>query len=377
MATLTAPSAVVTGAPRQPLPYGLFSAFSLRPEGDGRWLNGVRWEVGTCDPANSIGAPWCAPDPVEGLPKQLAPNNVPFGEASPITIYGHYACSAMSNSFSEAQRLATEHLINREEAAVEDALWNGDLGMVPNFSGANGYPAPMSAGAHDLEWHALAAVEQAIGEFYGSLGVIHMSRRTASLLLSKGSLESKGGRLYTELGTPVVAGAGYPDVGEIVGTPALFGYQGNVFDSSARPGDLMDRGSNDMVAVAERTYVIGFDPCGIVKATYSGELNNPPAGDPGTQSPLALTIGTIPASPIPDGTDTTITVQTNHEPDDEVYLWYRINGGSWTDNGEMTQVNPQEFVENVNGTLANAGDVVELYAKSGTTVSPTITVNIT
>jgi hypothetical protein len=59
-------------------------------------------------------------------------------------------------------------------------------------------------------------------------------------------------------------------VPEIVGSPALFGYRSEVFNSSARPGDLLDRAQNNLYAVAERTYVIGFDPCPVVKATYTG-----------------------------------------------------------------------------------------------------------
>lgn len=267
MATLIAPAALVTGAPRQPLPFGLFSSFSIRPEGAGRWQSGVKWEVGTCEGADGIGAPWCPPDEdtIIGLPKDLDPRNAPDGEASPFTIYGHYACSALSNSFAEAQRLANENLIQREEARVEQALWTGDLGNVPNFSGANGYPAPTDVGVYSDALAALASIEQWIADEYGSLGVIHMSRRNAVLLTKY--LESRGGRLYTKaLQTPVVAGAGY-DSEAIIGTPALFGYRSEVFDSSARPGDLMDRGNNDMVAVAERTYVIGFDPCGVGKVT--------------------------------------------------------------------------------------------------------------
>ncbi len=269
MATLIAPGALVTGAPRQPLPFGLFSAFAIRPEGDGRWQAGVRWEVAPCTAPDGIGAPWCPPDEetIIGLPKDLTPNVPPVGEASPMTIYGHYACSAMSNTFAEAQRLANEHLTSREESRVEQALWTGDLGNVPNFSGANGYPAPTDVGVYDSVVDALASIEQWMADEFGTLGVIHMSRRTATMLAKH--LESRGGRLYTKaLGTPVVAGAGYGN-DAIIGTPAVFGYRSEMFDSSARPGDLMDRGNNDMVAVAERTYVIGFDPCGVGKVTVA------------------------------------------------------------------------------------------------------------
>ena len=84
-------------------------------------------------------------------------------------------------------------------------------------------------------------------------------------------LDKRNGRLYTRgLDTPVVAGAGYPD-DAIVGSPALFGYRGDIFTSSNRPGDLLDREDNTLYAIAEREYVIGFDPCPVVKATLTEE----------------------------------------------------------------------------------------------------------
>src|SRR3546814_10690186 len=56
------------------------------------------------------------------------------------------------------------------------------------------------------------------------------------------------------LGTPVVAGAGYPcthpdsvTAGSwIVATPALMLYRSEIFTATNRPGDLLDRGQNNL-----------------------------------------------------------------------------------------------------------------------------------
>jgi hypothetical protein len=235
-----------------------------------RWEAGVTWDAITCEPAAGRGGPLCAPDVPVGLPKVIDAGPE-FGTATAFVVFGEALCSPIGGGFNEVKGLADAHLFAREEARAEQAFWTGDLGNTPNLSGANGYPAPVSAGTHDTAEDALAAVEYGIGVEYGSQGVIHMSRRTASLLAKY--LENRGGRLYTRaLQTPVVAGAGYPDVPEIIGTPALLGYRSEVFTSSARPGDLLDRASNDLYAVAERTYVVGFDPCPVVKATYTGTV---------------------------------------------------------------------------------------------------------
>jgi len=263
-----APPALVVGPARAPLAFGLGSVFSWRT-GD-RWEAGVTWDAITCEPADGRGGPACAPDVVIGLPKEITAGPE-FGTADAFVVYGEALCSPIGGGWGEVQAKADAHLFAREEARAEQAFWTGDLGNTPNLSGANGYPAPISAGTHDEAYEALAAVELGIAVEYGSLGVIHVSRRTATLLAKY--LEARGGRLYTKaLQTPVVAGAGYPDVPEIVGTPALLGYRSEVFTSSARPGDLLDRATNDLYAVAERTYVIGFDPCPVVKGTYTGTV---------------------------------------------------------------------------------------------------------
>lgn len=262
-----APPQVVNGAARAPLPYGLFSILGFRG-GEERWESGVVFEALTCEPAGGIGNPDCAPEtPTPGLPKTLDQGMGPLGEASPFFVYGHHACSPIGGTFDRAQDLANQHLQVREEARVEQALWTGDLGNVPNLSGANGYAAPVNLGTLS-PWRAVSLLEQELAKRYGSLGVIHMSREIASRLMKEGDLVRQGGRLFTALGTPIVAGTGYAS-DRIVGTPALFGYRGDVFTSSNRPGDLLDRGTNDLYAVAEREYLVGFDECAVLEVTVA------------------------------------------------------------------------------------------------------------
>jgi hypothetical protein len=116
------------------------------------------------------------------------------------------------------------------------------------------------------------------------------------------------------------------------------------------------------MAIAERIYAIAVDCAFVFNYTVTAPAGT---GAPGGGEELELTIGTEPSSPIPDDTDVTVTVHANVAPEGEVNLWYRINGGAWVDNGEMTETDPTTFVENLDGTLVNAGDVVDIYAKSG------------
>lgn len=277
MATI-APGALVTGAARQPLPYGLFSTFTARPQGADRWeAGGVQWESLACDLADGIG-PWqVPPTSTTGLPKDLASGTSAigsFGSALPFTVYGHFTCSPVGWTPERAQEMALQHLLTREEYRVEQALWTGDLGNTPKLQDA-GTTTVTVAGAGVAE--TVGLLENWLATNYGSVGVIHMTRQAAVIGLAREVLVTSGGRLTTQLGTPVAAGSGYPGTGPagqaaaastswIFATPALFGYRSEVFDSSDRSGDLFDRSLNNLYAVAERSFLLGFDPCGVAAA---------------------------------------------------------------------------------------------------------------
>lgn len=263
-----APAALVPGIQRQPLPFGLFSVLQFR-EGPARWENGILWEKGTCDPVYIIGDPSCAPTDegrtqATGLPKNLSSNDYgwPSG-VTPFTLYGHYSCSLASTTVEDAEAFARTHLVTREEAGAERELWAGTAGLKIAFNKAVGKTYP------DLSpVDAVATLEQHIAVEYGSLGVMHMPRSIATVLLARQVLTVSGGRLTTALGTPVVAGAGYPDKEKkIFVTSSLVGYRSEIFAPTAERGDLIDRGTNTLTAIAERSYVIGYDPCGLAAAT--------------------------------------------------------------------------------------------------------------
>lgn len=270
-----APPTVVEGVARQPLPGGLLSVLTPRGGADAHWQNGIEWETLGCAPVSGIGDPSCDPEePTTGLPKQFQDSG-DLGEASPFTVYGSYKCNPVGHTIEYAQDRATEHLLAREEARVEQAIWTGDLDNQGFAEGA------VNAGSAAVSVRrAIAQLEGWIGRNYGSLGVIHMTREAAFIAAAGDELTLKNGKLYTSLGTPVVAGAGYPGTGPtgqspaggqtyMYATPALVGYRSEVFPGSTPPSAGLDRSKNDLYAVAERTYVVGWDPCGTAYAIAS------------------------------------------------------------------------------------------------------------
>lgn len=197
-----------------------------------------------------------------GLPKTFNGGGV-IGSADMFTVYGSYKCSTIGNTLDHAQEQAEANLVAQEESAAESQLWDQIVADSPTTVSSAGDPVT-----------AVALLEGFLADNYGSLGVIHASKAAATALIAAGVVYSDGNDLYTMLGTPVVAGGGYPGTDNtdstpksgseyIAASPSLFGFRSEVFYSSNRPGDLLDRTVNDMYGVAERNYLLGYDPCGV------------------------------------------------------------------------------------------------------------------
>lgn len=217
------------------------------------------------------------PVPTPGIPKNLDDSPTDTSEASPFTVYAPFECSPVGNTPASAQDYATGKLQAGEENAVERAFWTGYLGNSPSL----GVPSTLgSATAETIATgltpaEALAALEQYAAENYnGSQGVIHLTRAAALIMAAASLIVRSGNSLSTALGTPVVAGTGYAGTGPdgaapadgqawAYVTPQLFGYRSEIFTSTNRAGDLLDRATNDLYAIAERTYLLAFDPCGV------------------------------------------------------------------------------------------------------------------
>ncbi|MFC4243374.1 hypothetical protein ACFOYW_08310 [Gryllotalpicola reticulitermitis] len=265
-----APPQVVAGPARAPLPYGIFSVVDFETPDDPHWqAGGIQWEYLDPFTVQLIGQVQSPESDTSGLPIEFdnsadfdsgdLPDLDPgYTSATLFTAIGSFKVSPTAWSAEQALERATTVLTTFEERQVEHALWNGDVGASPSLTGAE------TLGSWDYESAhiALGELEQFIADTYGSLGVVHIPRKIALTLLHNGTLFTRGNALFTALGTPVVSGSGYPD-GAMRATPALRGFRSEIFSATSRPGDNFDRLRNDQYAVAERTYVIAFDPTGV------------------------------------------------------------------------------------------------------------------
>lgn len=224
------PRVRVSAPSRAPLKHGLLDVVSWRTETDPHWQMGVEWDSQGCEPLQArIHAD---DDPIEKTLEARPEHET----ADPFTLYGDFACSAITYTPAEAEDFAADRLQLREGFGLETAFW-AILG--------------------DTEPETIADIPTAedwIAESYGSQGLIHMSRSEALRQIKEGYLEVSSSILRTKLGTQVVAGGGYGE--GIYVTSGLSGYQSEIFTSSNNPADLYDVRKNDLYAVAERTYTI-------------------------------------------------------------------------------------------------------------------------
>lgn len=272
--TPVVPGTLVPAPTRAALPYGLFSVVTPRAEGDGRWQSGIEFETQPCPgELGAIGAFDCDdPAATVGIPKTLDARGSAVGEGTPFTLYGHFNCSPIGWSPEAAQAMADADLLRGEEAGAEAAFWTGALGNVANLAGVGMDDAPTVVTGGDVAV-SVGALEDYLGAYHQAVGIIHMTRSMAVAAIAADVVEVRSGRLYTVLGTPVVAGAGYPGTAPdgnasvattwMYATGPMVAYRSDIFTSSSVPGDLLTRGTNDLFAVAERTYVLGIDPCGV------------------------------------------------------------------------------------------------------------------
>jgi hypothetical protein len=130
----------------------------------------------------------------------------------------------------------------RESRGVEKQFETRILGTGTAVGGS-----PVSAA------HALAMMENALGDSYAGLGTVHMSPLLATLLLQDQLLVDEGGKLFTRLGTKVVVGTGYTSA-NLYGSGDV-----TVFRSERVLVEAPDTTNNVVNVLAERAYVVVAD----------------------------------------------------------------------------------------------------------------------
>lgn len=240
------PSVEVTGPVAVPYPFGLFSLpFAGVPSEPGWQGGGVWWNTSACQP---VGITYGQCNVDSSLPPVLDSNvECSWSPSAPsFTVYARSTRSVGGGSLEEKFAQARDVLAAGEQFAVEELLWAALMAATT-----------VGAGTAATSVEAVALAELAISAVYGGTPVLHMDRRTATL--GESVLHTEGARLKSLLGSSVVAGGGYGPVGAakpaVIATGGIQIFRSEMFDL----GQHIDQATNEISAVVERTYVVGWD----------------------------------------------------------------------------------------------------------------------
>lgn len=293
-----------------PLPYGLLDALApyVRTPADLHWQGGVTYETlcaagdttyDECFAVTGVGSrETTPPEP----PSKSETASITIRGATPFTVFAEVDCSA-PGFWDRAEEFGADALAQSEQYQVERALWTGTAGsgtvVFPHLAAdtalvdAYGYTLQTAAtqiiGGATLDVvEALGRLEGALADCYNGVGVIHVPRELNATFQNADLIIPDGTRYRTANGNIVVFGSGYTgsspsgattdSLAWIYATGALFIYRGPV--TVMRTRESFDRATNTVYAIAERTYLVGWDCCHIATNVTLGGIGAGTSGDP-------------------------------------------------------------------------------------------------
>jgi hypothetical protein len=129
---------------------------------------------------------------------------------SPFAVVAAEDCHPIGRDSDTARAQLRARLLAGEQAAVERALWTGEVGNGPALAPAA--DVLVNGEAREL-LDAIGLLEKWITETTGQGGVIHAPRWLAPRLAVANQANTSGARATTPLGTVWSLGAGYPGTG--------------------------------------------------------------------------------------------------------------------------------------------------------------------
>jgi hypothetical protein len=291
------PLAMLVDPPRrQPMPFGIFTVVEERDVTDPHYLLGVEYRPlcggsGTTFDYCVTGGPGPAFAPTASRSMRAA---------TPFTVFSEVQCSAL-----DAWEIGNEDAVNMlkatEQYQVERALWTGQVGgldnqMYPHLAANAAVTAPLVTNGIQLTLQTAAVqvtgsgvsaatgiglLEGALGACYDGVGILHVPETAIPALANLNMIFRDGKNLRTHNGNLVVAGAGYtgsspsgvaatPGTTWMYATGQFFMYRGPI-KTFARETEL-NRSNNTFTAIAQRTYVLGWDCCHFAVQINTGSV---------------------------------------------------------------------------------------------------------
>jgi hypothetical protein len=229
---------------------------------------------------------------------KTATTSIGLRGATPFTVFAEVDCSAVG-FWERAADIVGSALTQSEQLQVERAFWTGLAGgqpvvfphiaedetIVDEFGVTLQTAATIVSGDStplDIV-SALGRLEQALAECYDGVGIIHAPRNLIAPMADAFLIRQEGSRYRTAGGNIVVFGAGYtgsspagttiPGQTWMYATGMMFIYRSpaQVLPIQGGPNQSsFNRTENTVHAIAERTYVLGWDCCHLAVNVATG-----------------------------------------------------------------------------------------------------------
>lgn len=255
-----APALLVQTPTLTPARYGLSSAADLVVEAVLHFRNGVEFIENPSGPAKYSPIE-CT---TEATDERELEDGLPLVEAQPIIVYNGFTCRAVGLTEDDILTRARQALAGGEWQAIETAIW--DRAELRLMDEAN--TVILADTAVDLV-KGIGLLEAHLYENYGGTGVIHAPRHVAAHAAKRRQVETETGRKVTTLGTRWSFG-NYPNTGPdgeeagvdtawLVATGAVQVRRTEVAQRPTSLAGALDRYTNEVYAIAERTYVASWE----------------------------------------------------------------------------------------------------------------------
>lgn len=280
--------------------YGLLSVVQPRfepvnPDGTPytHWRNGVTYQT-LCGVGGSTNDDFCV---TGSAPSKARNMTTPLRGATPFVAMAEVDCAPIGYSVAEQESRALDALTRTESLQVERSFWTGSVSATgaPSSDFTIVYPH-LAANAQVLDpastiqqiilqtaavtvtgntvvdiVEGINLLETAMANCYNGQPVIHVPFSLAEQLFRANVVRINGQHLETNGGRSLVAlGAGYtgsapdgsqtPGAAWIYATGQVFAYR-SAAQLVAPLGQSINRATNLVKMIAERTYVLGFECC--------------------------------------------------------------------------------------------------------------------
>lgn len=264
----TTPPIYVDAPPAGPIRYGLFKAARMLDLDIHGRTGGLQFEPDTC----GIARLYTAECPASEQDVKTLSDLSPIVTATPFVAYASVLCSPVGRTPEEQQRRAVRRLMAGEQTQVEHAFWNGGgVGASPALTLMG---ATIVASALTSFGGRLAALEEAFYDVYGYQGTVHVNTAAYGAaafgnLIIRPDTPDIPAHLVTPIGSIWSFGPGYDITGPANVAPAAGSVWAFITGAvtvwrsqdmgTPDPRQTFDRTTNQMVALAEREYVVAPD----------------------------------------------------------------------------------------------------------------------